>query len=85
MKMDIFPHILEARYKEALHKEIGPGFFKSLRDSIPTLSDLNYRFRIIESNIHLLLSRSQEVTPANMRAGTPITSNPNHAALGSSS
>lgn len=48
MKIDIFPHILPAKYKEALHKEIGMGFFKSLHDSIPTLFDLDYRFRIMD-------------------------------------
>ncbi len=48
MKIDIFPHILPAKYKEALHKESKPGFWKSLHNSLPTLFDLDYRFRIMD-------------------------------------
>jgi len=48
MKIDIFPHILPIKYKEALHKEIGQSLFKSIHDSIPTLYDLDYRFRIMD-------------------------------------
>ena len=48
MKIDIFPHILPVKYKEALHKESKSAFFKKLHDVIPTLTDLDYRFRIMD-------------------------------------
>jgi len=49
MKIDIFPHILPARYKEALYKVAPPGFhLQNVIDSIPTLFDLEYRFRIMD-------------------------------------
>jgi predicted TIM-barrel fold metal-dependent hydrolase len=52
MKIDIFPHILPAKYREALYKEMGSRFAKeqffSVMDSIPTLWDLDCRFRVMD-------------------------------------
>ncbi len=49
MKIDIFPHIIPAKYKEALYKAAPPGFYiKNVIDSLPTLFDLEYRFRIMD-------------------------------------
>jgi aminocarboxymuconate-semialdehyde decarboxylase len=48
MKIDIFPHILPVKFMEALHKENGLGHFRHLHKVIPTLSDLDYRFRIMD-------------------------------------
>jgi aminocarboxymuconate-semialdehyde decarboxylase len=48
MKIDIFPHILPVKFMEALHREKGLGHFRHLHKVIPTLSDLDYRFRIMD-------------------------------------
>ncbi len=48
MKIDIFPHILPAKYKNAVEKEIKSELFSALHEAIPTLLDLNYRFRIMD-------------------------------------
>lgn len=48
MKIDIFPHILPIKYMEALHKEKGLGHFEYLHKVIPTLFDLDSRFRIMD-------------------------------------
>lgn len=48
MKIDIFPHILPIKYMEALHKEKGLGHFERLHKVIPTLFDLDSRFRIMD-------------------------------------
>ena len=48
MKIDVFPHILPKKYYEALHKESGLGHFEKLHKVIPTLYDLDYRFRIMD-------------------------------------
>jgi aminocarboxymuconate-semialdehyde decarboxylase len=48
MKIDVFPHILPVKFMEALHREKGLGHFRHLHKVIPTLSDLDYRFRIMD-------------------------------------
>ena len=49
MKIDIFPHIMPAKYKEAFYKEAPPNFYhKELTEAIPTLFDLESRFRIMD-------------------------------------
>ena len=48
MKIDIFPHILPIKYMEVLHKEKGLGHFERLHKVIPTLFDLDSRFRIMD-------------------------------------
>jgi len=49
VKIDIFPHILPIKYKEALYKVAPQGFYiQNVIDSTPTLFDLDYRFRIMD-------------------------------------
>jgi predicted TIM-barrel fold metal-dependent hydrolase len=48
VKIDVFPHILTAKYYEAIQKESGLGMFERLHKVIPTLWDLDYRFRIMD-------------------------------------
>jgi len=49
MKIDIFPHILPVKYKEALYEASPPGFYlQNVVDSLPTLFNLDYRFRIMD-------------------------------------
>jgi predicted TIM-barrel fold metal-dependent hydrolase len=49
MKIDIFPHILPIKYKEALYRIAPPGFYiKDVIETLPTLFDLNHRFRIMD-------------------------------------
>jgi predicted TIM-barrel fold metal-dependent hydrolase len=60
LKIDIFSHILPIKYRQALDK-MAPGHTQQRANSfIPTLSDLDHRFRIMEKYgvMHLLtLSR----------------------------
>ena len=48
MRIDIFPHILPVKYKEAFRKINRSEPFVKMHDVIPTLSDLSYRFRIMD-------------------------------------
>ena len=51
MKIDIFPHILPFKYKEAILKTLPPaGYqpFQQIQDAFPTLTDLDSRFRIMD-------------------------------------
>jgi len=49
MKIDIFPHILPIKYKEALYKMAPPGFYiQDVVETLPTLFDLEHRFRIMD-------------------------------------
>ena len=52
MKIDIFPHIIPPNYKEVLLKKSPPLFSKSVwykfLEVLPTLSDLDSRFRIMD-------------------------------------
>ena len=47
MKIDIYPHILPARYKEALCQK-ATSHLKETIEAIPTLFDLDMRFRILD-------------------------------------
>ncbi|MFQ5827029.1 MAG: amidohydrolase family protein, partial [Dehalococcoidia bacterium] len=46
MKIDIFAHLMPTKYKEALYKQAGRTFFML---EIPTLSDLEKRFRVMDA------------------------------------
>ena len=47
--IDIFPHILPIKYKEALYKIAPSGFYiKDVIETLPTLFDLDHRFRIMD-------------------------------------
>lgn len=49
MKIDIFPHILPLKYKEALYEAAPPDFYlQNVVDSLPTLFNLDHRFRIMD-------------------------------------
>ncbi|MEM3484349.1 MAG: amidohydrolase family protein [Candidatus Bathyarchaeia archaeon] len=48
-KIDIFAHILPPRYKKELEKLCGNGYYlKDVIDTLPSLYDLSYRFRIMD-------------------------------------
>ncbi len=63
MKIDVYAHVVPTKYKEALHKEIGPGFYTDLHDSLPTLFDLSYRFRIMDKFDGLMQVLSTALPP----------------------
>ena len=48
MKIDIFPHILPVKYKEAFQRVNRSEVFSKMHNIIPTLYDLDYRFRIMD-------------------------------------
>ena len=48
MKVDIYPHILPTKYKEALYKIVVSHRLKETIEAIPTLFDLDLRFRILD-------------------------------------
>jgi predicted TIM-barrel fold metal-dependent hydrolase len=51
MMIDIFPHIIPEKFKEALYKKLPGGFFGSKWiDTIPTLTSLEKRFEIMDQH-----------------------------------
>ncbi len=49
MKIDVFSHVTPQKYKEALYKVIPDGSPpQMLIESVPTLFDMNHRFRIMD-------------------------------------
>jgi predicted TIM-barrel fold metal-dependent hydrolase len=49
MKIDIFPHIIPPKFKEALYKKVPSGFFgKAWIEAMPTLTDIEARLRILD-------------------------------------
>jgi len=49
MKIDIFPHIIPLKYKEALYKKMPTNaYMRRIIDAHPTLYDLDNRFRIMD-------------------------------------
>ncbi len=52
MKIDIFPHILPGKYKDALYKAFGTMFandkFFAVMDANPTMWDIDSRFRVMD-------------------------------------
>ena len=49
MKIDVFPHILPLKYKEALFDKAPPDFYgSSWVDATPSLYDLDIRFQIMD-------------------------------------
>jgi predicted TIM-barrel fold metal-dependent hydrolase len=49
MKIDLFPHILPVKYKEMLYKIAPSDFYiKDVIETLPTLFDLEHRFRIMD-------------------------------------
>ncbi len=55
MKIDIYPHILPAKYLDAVNRITGGDFYnKQVNEASPTLSDLETRFRILDRHGDLL-------------------------------
>ena len=51
MMIDIFAHILPIKYDESLKKKGAPGFYQEeVITVLPTLTDLNIRFRIMDKH-----------------------------------
>jgi predicted TIM-barrel fold metal-dependent hydrolase len=51
MMIDIFPHIIPEKYKEVLYKKLPGGFFGAKWiETIPTLTNLDARFRIMDQH-----------------------------------
>lgn len=49
LKIDIFAHILPPKYKKALYKVAPSGFYlQDVIETLPTLFDIQYRFRIMD-------------------------------------
>ena len=48
MKIDIFPHIMPPKFYKAFHKVVKSEIHKKLHENIPTLWDLDHRFRIMD-------------------------------------
>jgi predicted TIM-barrel fold metal-dependent hydrolase len=48
MKIDIYPHIMPVRYKEALYEQAGSPRLRETIEAVPTLFDLDSRFRILD-------------------------------------
>jgi predicted TIM-barrel fold metal-dependent hydrolase len=49
MMIDVYPHILPPKYKEALYKKLPPNSFdRKQADAFPSLTDLDIRFRIMD-------------------------------------
>lgn len=49
MKIDVFTHVVPQKYKEVLYELLPPEFpVRKIIESIPTLSDLEHRFRIMD-------------------------------------
>ena len=48
LKIDIFAHILPAKYKEAIDKEMGAGHYRMVHETMATMYDIDYRFRIMD-------------------------------------
>lgn len=47
--IDVFPHILPPKYKDALYKKIpSSAYGRKLTDAFPSLTDLDIRFRIMD-------------------------------------
>jgi len=51
MKIDIFAHLMPKKYKEAIYKQTGRKF---LMLEVPTLTDLDHRFRLMDDYPEML-------------------------------
>jgi len=69
MKIDIFPHILPIKYKNALHRIYPESYHKRLHEAIPTLFDLKQRFRIMEKFEDLVQVLILSAPPVEVIAG----------------
>lgn len=69
MKIDVFPHILPIRYKEALYRVAPPGFYiQNVIESLPTLFNLDQRFQIMDEYEGLVQVLTLSAPPVEMIA-----------------
>lgn len=69
MKIDVFPHIIPPKYKEALYKVAPSGFYiQNVIDSTPTLFDLDIRFRIMDKYEDLMQVLTLSAPPVELIA-----------------
>jgi predicted TIM-barrel fold metal-dependent hydrolase len=69
VKIDIFPHILPIKYKEALYRVAPPGFYiQNVIDSLPTLFNLDHRFQIMDKYEGLMQVLTLSAPPVEMIA-----------------
>lgn len=69
MKIDIFAHILPIKYKKALYTVAPQGFYiQNVIDSLPTLWDLDQRFRIMDKFEGLMQVLTISAPPVEMIA-----------------
>jgi predicted TIM-barrel fold metal-dependent hydrolase len=57
MKIDIFPHVLPTKYREALEKNLPPSVvqpFKTRWEMFPALSNMEKRFKVMDQNEEML-------------------------------
>lgn len=57
MKIDVYPHILPPKYKEAISKKLPAAAYKPFQlmaEPFPTLTDLDNRFRIMDKHQDLV-------------------------------
>jgi len=69
VKIDIFPHIIPIKYKEALYKAAPPSFYiQNVIDATPTLFDLDARFQIMDKYEGLMQVLTLSAPPVEMIA-----------------
>ncbi len=70
MRIDVFAHIIPAKYKEGLHKKMAGAWQLKLMEAYPSLFDLDARFRVMDKYEGLLQVISTGA-PALEDAGPP--------------
>jgi predicted TIM-barrel fold metal-dependent hydrolase len=70
MKIDVFCHVFPPKYLEVIKKKIGPSYAISLAEGIPSLYDMDARFRIMDKFPDVLQVLSVTF-PALERVATP--------------
>jgi predicted TIM-barrel fold metal-dependent hydrolase len=70
MMIDVFPHILPPKFKEALYKKVpANSYARKVADAYPTLIDLDTRFRIMDKYEGLVQVLTLVSTPVENVAG----------------
>ncbi len=69
MKIDVYPHILPTRYKKALYESASSKFYiKNVIETLPTLYDLESRFRLMDKFEDLMHVLTLSAPPLEMIA-----------------
>ena len=72
MKIDVFPHLLPMKYKEAFLKKLRPGVtYIGLSRDYAGISDLDVRFRIMDRYPDVLQVLNTGLPPLENRYVTP--------------